>query len=159
MQLKPYLETFGPENVLPVFVERLKESPQEELERVAKFIGCDRPVVWQERTGHRHASKERLRESAWRDVLVHTPALKSIRRNLVPKSVRTWVKGLWQMKDRPQLSDSERAEVEARLDQDLALLGEWLGREMTCETFRAAALLPNPTWVDQQVPKPVAISV
>ncbi|MEO1621284.1 MAG: sulfotransferase, partial [Cyanobacteria bacterium J06632_3] len=129
MQLKPYLETFGAQNVLPVFFDRLKQFPQEELTRIGHFLGCEQPLVWQSATGHRHASKERLRESAWRDALVNAPGLKTIRKNLVPKSVRLWVKGLWQMKERPQLNDAEQAELEAKLNQDLALLGRWLGCE------------------------------
>lgn len=158
MQLRPYLETFGPTNVLPVFMERLKQCPQEELARVAEFVGYSQPVVWQESTGHRHASKDRLRDSAWRDALVHTPGLKTLRRLFVPKSIRDWVKGLWQMKERPQLSEAEQAELEAILDQDLAVLGQWMGRDLSCQNFRTVAQMPNPDWVMSEVPQPLVLA-
>lgn len=158
MQLKPYLETFGPENVLPVFFERVKQFPQEELARIGEFVGCPQPVVWQATASHQHASKERLRESAWRDALVNAPVLSTIRKNLVPKSFRKWVKGLWQMQSRPELKPKEQAELEAMLDQDLAILGRWLGRELSCKNFRAAAIAPISGWVTDQLPQPKTTS-
>lgn len=158
MQLKPYLEIFGPENVLPVFFERVKQFPQEELARMGEFVGCSAPVIWQSAASHQHATKERLRESAWRDSLVNAPVLSTIRKTLVPKSFRQWVKGLWQMQSRPQLPPQEQAELEAMLNQDLAILGQWLGRDLSCENFRAAALAPASDWVVAQLPQPLAAS-
>ena len=158
MQLKPYLEAFGPENVLPVFFERVKQYPQAELTRIGEFIGCKEPVVWQAAASHQHATKERLRESAWRDALVNAPILSTIRKTLVPKSFRRWVKGLWQMQSRPQLSPQKQSELEARLDQDLATLGRWLGQDFSCENFRSAALASSSDWIIEQLPKPLATS-
>jgi len=154
MQLKPYLEAFGPDNVLPVFFERVKQFPQEELDRIGEFIGAPEPLVWQSAASHQHATKERLRESAWRDALVNAPVLSTIRKQFVPKSLRQWVKGLWQMQSRPQLLLAEQAELEAILNQDLAVLGQWLGREFSCENFCEAAIAPSSDWVIDQLPQP-----
>lgn len=155
MQLKPYLETFGAENVLPVFFERVRQFPQEELARIGEFIGCPQPAIWQSDSGHQHSTSQRLRESAWRDVIVNAPVLSTLRKRFVPQSFRQWVKGLWQMQHRPQLSPQEQAELEELLDQDLAILGRWLGRTFSCDNFREAALAPASSWVVEQLPQPL----
>ena len=46
MQLEPYLRAYGPEAVLPVFFDRLVGLPQEELERICRFLGCLEPLRW-----------------------------------------------------------------------------------------------------------------
>ena len=158
MQLKPYLETFGPDKVLPVFFERVKQFPEAELARIGEFLQCPQTLVWQATAGHQHVTQERLRESPWRDALVYAPGLSTIRKRLVPKSVREWVKGLWQMRNRPQLSLQERAKLEAIFDQDLATLSQWLGREFSCANFREAALAPASGWVGEHLPQPLATS-
>ncbi|MEL6605382.1 MAG: sulfotransferase [Cyanobacteria bacterium J06614_10] len=155
MQLLPYLETFGPDNVLPVFFDRLKQHPQAELTRIGKFIGCPQPAQWQESTGHRHVTKERLRDSAWRDALVNAPVLSSIRQHLVPQSVRDWVKSLWQMQQRPELSADETAWLQEKLDPDLQTLGRWLGLDLRCENFCEVTLAPLTGWVSDQLPETV----
>lgn len=138
MQIRPYLEAYGPENVLPVFSENLRRYPQRELERVCRFIEYSHPPEWQEDVGHRHASNERLRQSAWRDALVEQPVLQFLRRSLVPKSFRSWVKEFWQMKERPQLNPESQRYLEDIFNEDLRILGEWLGVELTCDTFKHA---------------------
>ena len=155
MQLQPYLEAFGPERILPVFLERLKQNPQSEFTRIGKFIGCLEPALWKEDSGHRHASKERLRNSAWRDAIVDAPVLSTIRRRLIPQSVRDRVKGLWQMQQRPQLSDSEQAWLEEKLDEDLSMLGRWLGMTLSCRTYVEAVTSQTAQWQMDQVPQPV----
>lgn len=138
MQLMPFLETFGADKVLPIFAENLRRHPQRELERVCHFLGYSGQPVWQEHTGEQHLSAERMIASPWRDALVEQPVLQFLRRNLVPKSLRTWVRGFWQMKERPELTPERVAYLENIFDEDLALLGAWLGTELTCKTFKAA---------------------
>ena len=149
MQLRPYLEAFGPDRVLPVFFERIKLDPQAELARIGRFIGLAQPTVWQTDRAHRHSSRDRLRKSPLRDAIVHAPLLREIRQNLVPKSVRRWVRGLWQMQERPELSKSDRAWLAAQIDPDLAVLGEWLGIEaLSCQTFADKVVQADaPEWV------------
>ncbi|MEO0984955.1 MAG: sulfotransferase [Cyanobacteria bacterium J06639_14] len=136
MQIRPYLEAFGSNKVLPIFSENLRHHPQRELERVCRFIGYSAKSQWQEFAGHQHVSAERLRESAWRDALVEQPALRFLRRTLVPKKARTWVRGFWQMKERPQLTADSQQYLEQLFDEDLFALSQWLGLELTCKTFK-----------------------
>lgn len=138
MQIQPYLATFGPSHVLPMFAENLRNHPQRELERICRFIGYSGTPQWQEAIDSQHVSAERLRDSQWRDALVQQPVLRFLRQTLVPKSARTWVRRFWQMKERPQLTPESLGYLEQRFDQDLQTLGQWLGVELTCKTFKAS---------------------
>ena len=136
MQLRPYIERFGRERVLPVFFDRLNAHPQDELERVCRFIGYRGQVTWRDLPPS-NVSGERMRKSKLRDVLVDLPVLSTIRRRLVPKSLRERVKQLWMMKDRPQLEEADRRRLVAMFDPDLAELGRALGMDLRCDNFVA----------------------
>ncbi|MGF1497719.1 MAG: sulfotransferase [Elainellaceae cyanobacterium] len=147
-QLKPYLDTFGFDRVLPVFFERLCQYPQQELERVCQFIGYPEPPTWKEDLGTKNASSERLRKNAIRDFFVDAPILSDIRRNLIPRSWRDWVKGWWMMKKRPELSPEEVEELQAVFDEDLKILGSWLGTEqLSCDNFKSIVREAPHEWV------------
>jgi hypothetical protein len=153
IQLRPFLETFGSDRVLPVFAENLRQHPQRELERVCQFLGYSGCPVWQESDGEQHRSSERMMASPWRDALVSQPVLQSLRRTLVPKSFRTWVRGLWQMKKRPELTPERISHLENIFDEDLAVLGNWLGVELTCKNFKTAVDAGPDRFINWSVPK------
>jgi hypothetical protein len=134
MQLRPYIERFGRERVLPVFFDHLNAHSQAELERVCRFIGYDAQPTWRELPPS-NVSGERMRKSKLRDVLVDLPVLSTIRRRLVPQALRDRVKQLWMMKDRPQLEERDRRRLVAMFDPDLAELGRALGIDLRCENF------------------------
>jgi hypothetical protein len=138
MQLTPYLNTYGPENILPVFLERLVSHPQEEMEWICRFLGYQGQPRWNPADATQNASSQRLRHCAWRDAIVEAPILRTIRRRFIPKSWRNRIKNLWQITERPQLSPASLARLQAIFDPDLAQLGDWLGIELSCEQFRAA---------------------
>lgn len=134
MQLEPWLERFGRERVLPVFFDRLRAHPQAELERVCRFLGYEGTPRWADLEA-KNVSAERLRKSRLRELLTEGPVQTFLRRTLVPKRVRTWVRSLWQMRTRPTLSPDVRADLERTFDADLARLGAWLGVELRCANF------------------------
>lgn len=146
MQLKPHFEAWGRERVLPVFFDRLSGLPQQELERVCRFIGHEGAPAWQADVAEQNASSERLRQSAVRDAIVNLPGARAFRRALVPQAVRDRIKGLWMMKKRPQLSGPNKARLMAIFDDDLATLGRWLGLTLSCDNFKAVAREAVPQW-------------
>lgn len=148
-QLEPYFEQFGRDRVLPVFFDRLRTHPQEELERVCKFIGYDQSPTWQKQQGPSNVSGQRMRNSWLRDLVVEAPVLSTIRRRLVPQQVRDKIKSMWTMRERPQLSDSRRAQLVETFDPDLARLGEWLGIELSCSNFVAQTREQAHEWAPQ----------
>lgn len=139
MQLRPFLERFGPDRVLPVFQERLRTHPQEQLERVAGLVGLAGPVRWQDDEGPKNVSAERMRDAPLRDLIVNAPGLKQIRRGLIPQSLRNKIKSMWQMQARPELSAAVRTRLEEQYDADLAELGRWLDLPLSCASFKRIA--------------------
>ena len=137
MQLQPYLDSFGEDRVLPVFFERLVDNPEEELERICQFLNYPYPAHWHQDLAASNVSSKRMRKSEWRDFLVETPGLKTIRKRLVPHSFRERVKKLWMMSERPQLSVESLEYLETIFDQDLRKLGCWLDmKSLCCNNFK-----------------------
>jgi len=146
MQLEPFIEAFGRERILPMFFERLTSNAQDELERTCRFIGYNGSPRWDESVGEQNASSQRLRKSGVRDAVINLPGLKWMRRTLVPQSMRDRVKGMWTMKQRPELSADNIARLTAIFDEDLARLGTWLGLNLTCVNFKKIARQSPPNW-------------
>lgn len=136
MQITPWLDAFGREHILPVFMERMIAGPQDELERICRFLGYDGRPDWQEDIAPQNMSSERLRDSAWRDRFVYNPFLTRLRRTLVPLAVRSRIKRLWQMTEVPVIGASRFARITANFDEDLAKLGEMLGTRLDCANFQ-----------------------
>ncbi|MEB3279612.1 MAG: sulfotransferase [Lyngbya sp.] len=147
MQLEPYFETFGCDRVLPVFFERMLKYPQQELERVCQFIGYSGQPQWEFELGAQNVSRERMRQSAWRDILVETPGLREFRQLFIPKSFRTWVRSLWTMKKKPELAPEQITRLQLIFDEDLAKLGSWLGVDLTCHNFKETVKAKPFEWV------------
>lgn len=146
MQIAPYIEVYGRENILPVFFERMTRHPQDTLERVGRFLGYTGNVCWQQDLGARNQGAERLRKSRLRDALVHAPLLSTIRKKLVPTAWRDWVKGFWQMRDKPRLAPETEARLRAVFDEDLEQLGRSLGVSLRCDNFREATTATALEW-------------
>ena len=135
MQLEPFLETYGRDHVLPVFFDRLRTEPQEELVRVCQFIGYPSSPEWDGDLGAQNVSRDRLRRSPVRDTIVYAPVISAVRKRLIPKCVRDQVKKLWQLRKRPALTPANVERLRAVFDEDLSKLGAWLGVELTTENF------------------------
>lgn len=140
MQLRPWIGLFGRERVLPVFFERLTAHPQQEFERVCRHVGVPGPVRWRDDAGAKNVSADRLRYGPVMSRLVRTPGLAALRRAILPEGLRDRIKSRWRMKDRPKLSPAARAWCVEGLDPDVAELGEMLGLNLSCDTFRSVVL-------------------
>jgi hypothetical protein len=154
MQLEPFRDAYGVENILLIFFERFVLKGQEELERVCQFVGSQRRPCWVESLEATNVSSQRMRANPLRDAIVNAPVLRTIRKRLVPKSWRDQVKQLWQIKQRPQLSDSSVQRLEEVFDADLSRLGRWLDIELSCQHFHEVARSTVPTW--SQTSEPLA---
>jgi hypothetical protein len=138
-QLNPFLDVFGKSAVLPVFLERMSRKPQTQLMEIFDFLGVKEHPIWDNGL-QSNVSSERLRESRWRDMLLDNSVARAMRRKLVPKSIRTAVKLLWTVKERPVLGDDTRKHVEGIFDEDLSRLGEMLGFDLRCADFAQIVL-------------------
>ena len=145
-QVRPYLEAFGPDRVLPMFFTRIHAEPQAELERLCRFLGYAGRPDWREEAARQNVSRDRMRPSAVRQMVMNLPGSTALRRTLLPRGLRERIKDRWRMKQRPQLSPSVLERVVRVFDQDLAELGELLGLELCCATFDDVTRDVVPAW-------------
>ena len=61
MQIKPYIDQFGIENVLLIPFEQLRSEPQQILNDVCRFIGYGNSPVWVDKEAQ-NVSSQRIRK-------------------------------------------------------------------------------------------------
>ncbi len=144
--MTPYVEAYGKDNILPVFFEAVKARPQEELQRIASFIGYDGSVTWVDELAQQNASNERIKRFPGYELLVDSPAMTQFRRLLIPKFIRERIKKNLTMQNRPVLSENTVNRLIELFDKDLAVMGEWLGLELTCTNFTQTVLNASLAW-------------
>ena len=140
MQIKPYLEAFGKDAVLPVFFDALKSAPDQTLVKVGEFIGCQTPLSWVHDLEPDNVSQRRVRKFTGYDFLIESPFMQTLRRRLIPQKLRDRIKGKLQMQDRPKIHEAQLERISSIFDRDLHILSPWLGFEITCANFRQVSL-------------------
>lgn len=145
-QLAPYMQAFGKSNILPVFYERLINHPQEQLDRVCRFIGYQAAPAWVDSHSQLNASAERVKPFKGYDLLVESPIATSLRRILVPKFLRTVIRKSLSMQERPSLEQEVLDHIKLQLNEDLAELGNLLGIHVDCDTFNSLSEKPSYEW-------------
>jgi len=141
LQLQPYIQAYGFENILPVFFPRLVHRSQEELGRIGRFLGHEGPLRWDPTLKPQNTGRERLRPSPIRVALVQAPVLSALRQRIVPRHWSQSLKGLWRAQiDPPVMQADLIAHLREIFDADLAQLGTWLGISLDCENFHATTI-------------------
>ena len=101
MQLQPFLDAYGFENVLPVFFPRLVNALAGELERIGRFLGHDGALEWDSTLKPQNQGMDRLRPSPIREVLVQAPVLSTLRQRVVPRDWSQSLKEFWRAELEP----------------------------------------------------------
>lgn len=122
-QIAPYLEAYGPQNVFLTSLEQIKADPDAEFERIASFLGLE-GAAWVHDLPAQNVSKARARKLPMQKLLVDNPVATTLRRNLVPKSVRNWIREGRTMQERPEIPEDVQAQMRARFLADRAVLAE-----------------------------------
>jgi hypothetical protein len=136
MQLQPFVESFGPDRILPVFFPRLVSEPQAELERIGRFLEHREVLRWDHTLEPQNVGRERLRPSSIRQAIVQAPVLATLRQRIVPKQWSDGLKEFWRANiDPPTLPRDLEARLREVFDADLAELGSWMGITLDCESF------------------------
>lgn len=117
-QIAPFIEAYGREAILLTSLERLKADRNGELVRIAAHIGHEGPVAWHEENEAENVSSQRSRKLPFHSVIVDSAVATAVRRTLVPKSVRTWVRKARMMKERPSLPESLKLHLQDRFAED-----------------------------------------
>jgi sulfotransferase family protein len=118
MQIEPYVERFGRDNIHLTSLENLKADPQGTLTEIGKFLEIERPLIWQSEMARVNASSKRIRRFPLQTLLFDNPIATKLRRTLVPRSIRDWIKSGRQMSERPQLSSELSQRLEAVFAED-----------------------------------------
>jgi Sulfotransferase family len=147
MQLQPFLDVYGFENVLPVFFPRLVHHPQSELERIGRFLNHVGPLVWDTSLKPQNSGRERLRPSPIRQALVQAPVLCALRQRIVPRNWSESLKEFWRAQIEPPVLLPELiARLRDVFDADLAQLGSWLGITLDCDAFHDTTIERPHDW-------------
>ncbi len=121
-QLAPFIAAYGQDAVCLTSLERLKTVPQEELTRICSHIGLTKQPTWQDDIGAQNVSAERIRKLPMHDLIVDNAVATLLRRILVPKQLRSWIRQARSYGERPQISDDLRTKLATRFAEDQAEL-------------------------------------
>ena len=121
-QIEPYIEAYGREAVLLTSLERLNANPDEELTRIVRHIGFERAVAWDPEFAFENVSSERVRKLPFHKLLIDSLVATTLRRRLIPKGLRQYVRDMRRMKTRPVLPHDVAQSLEARFLADLERL-------------------------------------
>jgi len=155
-QLEQHLRYCPTRRILLVAFERMIAQPDAELARICRFLSDPSPEepCWATHGRAQNVSSQRLRRSPIREGVLALPPLQWLKERL-PGGLRELLKRPWRMGARPEVSERLRAELVARLDPDLARLGRWTGRPLSCATWREAVLEGPLEWLGSEGPGPL----
>lgn len=134
-QIKPFIDRFGVDSVKPLFMRAMNKNPQAVLQCTAEFLGYTNPVCWKEDAEPRNVSSERLQRTPFVNFMLENEFVTRIRQNLVPQAIRDKVKSRYQMRNRPELDAAVEGRLIAHFDEDLKILGSWIGQPLDCASF------------------------
>lgn len=139
MQITPFIEEYGAENIQIIFSEAFRVRPQKELEKVTKFLGYERPVVWYEDLPEQNVSSQRVRRFNGYNTVVNNPVLAWLRRSFIPRSLREAVKNQLTLKNRPQIDGPHMHKLTQIFNDDLSSLGELLNVDLNLQNYKEMA--------------------
>ena len=134
MQIAPFIAAWGQDNVYLTSLEMLKADPAGELSRVCAFLGHTGAADWQDDKARENASATRVRKLPAHRFLVDHPVATYLRRSLVPKPVRTWIRERQTFGARPELPEDLRARLEERFLADRVELARFFPGHQVLET-------------------------
>ncbi len=122
MQIAPFIDAYGPERILLTSLEQLSGDPEGEFARIAAFLGLGGGASWRADLAPQNVSAERIRRLPMQGLLLDNPVAAALRRSLVPKAVRDWVRQRRTIGDRPRLPDALQDRLRAEFLRDRAAL-------------------------------------
>lgn len=133
VQIRPYLELFGPENVLLLLFEEYKSDQIAALHRIAGFLDIDpAPFDGTDTTPqHQSVGQPYLRSEALRN-FTHTDVFQKMR-GMVPAAIRQPIRHKLlsnKIEAKPEFSPGLRRDLWRLLEDDVRTIEEMLGRRL-----------------------------
>jgi hypothetical protein len=122
LQIAPYAAAYGTERIFLTSLDQLKKDPKGEFGRIAAFLELPEGACWLHDLPAQNVSAERMRRLPLQGLLIDNPVASVLRRTVVPKPVRNWVRKQRTMVDRPTIPADVQAQLEARFLDDRAQL-------------------------------------
>lgn len=132
-QIRPFVEAFGAQSILLTSLERFTLQRSLELARIAVHVGYSGPVTWEEETSAENVSAQRVRKLPFQSILVENKIATSLRRSLVPKSFRTWLRTQRMMTERPVLSIELTQRLQKLFAEDAKELASYFADDPSLE--------------------------
>ncbi|MEL6959401.1 MAG: sulfotransferase [Pseudomonadota bacterium] len=139
MQITPFVEAYGRDKVFLTSLEAIKTDPKSEFRKISNFLGLPASIQWTEDLGSQNVSEDRFRRLPLQSVLVDNPIARTLRRVLIPKSVRNKIRSGRRMTRRPELPDDVKARMVQIFLQDREVLATHFPDHATldlCYPFR-----------------------
>lgn len=122
MQITPFIETYGADNVLLTSLEAIKLAPDAEFARIAKFLGLSSGAKWHHDLEAQNVSSKRMRRMPLQGLLIDNPVAAAVRRTLVPAGLRRRIREARQMDTRPEIPSDLRTQMQVAFLEDRAVL-------------------------------------
>lgn len=106
MQIKPFISAFGLEQIHLTSLELLKADPEGELTKIAAHLERPGEFHWKHQLDAQNMSAKRVRRLPFQNVIVDNSVATALRRALVPKAVRNWIRARRTITERPELPGS-----------------------------------------------------
>jgi hypothetical protein len=138
MQLGAWTARYPQAKILVVALERLQTHRDEEFERVLRFLGVE--GEWRDEEKAQNQGAERSRRLPLHDLVVDSPAATALRRALIPKGLRTFIRERRQLRQM-EISEETRQLLADRVRDDTGRFGQRFGiDDLTPENFRERVL-------------------
>ncbi|WP_299784497.1 sulfotransferase domain-containing protein [uncultured Roseobacter sp.] len=118
MQIAPFVEAYGAAHIHLTSLEQIKADPDAEFTRIAAFLGLPDTAAWVHDLPAQNISAERMRRLPLQGLLIDHPVAAALRRRLVPKSLRAWIRAKRTMTTRPEIPKDLQNRIETRFVED-----------------------------------------
>ena len=147
-QLTPFVDAFGKEALMLIFFNDLKSASQSVLEAIGRFVGVADPTClrWLLEEAPENVSINRVRRFRGYEFVINSRSMEWIRRTIVPRRIRRYVKRRLTLDQRPELSEFQFAKVSKVFNQDLKLLSDWLEFDVDCNNFNEMSEVRSHSW-------------
>lgn len=125
MQIAPWIAAYGAERVCLTSLEQLKADPETEFARIVTFLGLPDGAAWQHDLPAQNVSAERVRRLPLQSLLIDNPVAGALRRALVPKGLRRWIRERRTMTVRPEIPSDLQDRMRTTFLADRAVLARF----------------------------------
>lgn len=122
MQIAPFVEAYGRAAIHLTSLEQIKADPQGEFAAICAHLGVPEGAAWIEDLPAQNVSAERIRKLPLHGVLVDNPVATALRRVLIPKALRSWVREGRTVRTRPEVPQALQVQMRGIFLEDRARL-------------------------------------